>query len=102
MRNRLHQLRPYRQSGLGPGGLDRVSVVESNPHKGQDIRRIADKPGIPEVVGGAGLAGDWTRQVPTGKGPGGSFAHHTLEHVRHNIGLGRADQAFDIQVSLAQ
>ena len=55
---RGHEPRP---GGHGDGAAksfahDRRRLIEAEPHAGQQMRRVADEPGVGVVVGGAGLA----------------------------------------------
>src|SRR4029077_10811298 len=57
-----HELDPDRQRGARAllRLPERSLLIEADPHGGHEIAREAVEPGVPGLVGGAGLAGDVT------------------------------------------
>ena len=78
--------------------MNRISVVKTHPHQCQDIRRVARKPGIPEIIRGTGFTGDRPGDTPVFQGTGRPFGDDALKHGIHNKRFFRRDQPFYLQV----
>ncbi len=79
----LDHVDPDRQSTAGAGQPGARAVVVADPDQGQAARRVSDEPGVPGVVGRAGLAGGrLTETQPRGRACR-PLLEHALEHVVH-------------------
>jgi len=68
----------------------RPRLVVSNPDAGNNLGRVADEPGIPVIVGCAGLARGRPFQSKTFQTFGCAVSEHVFQHLRrHKSGGGR-------------
>ena len=70
---------------------DRRGAIQSEPDSRDQVRRVADEPGIRIVIGGAGLAGGRQLESRGARGVTGSRRNHIRQHARHQIRRRRAD-----------
>ena len=68
--------------------------VVADPDAAGHGRRESDEPGVGEIVGGAGLAGDRERQLRGGDA--GAVQHDLAQHRRHDAGGALADHVFHV------
>ena len=89
----MHKRQPDRRRhpAAGLAFAQRHLIVESYPYTGDDLGRIADEPGVVEVVGGARLA---RRRAIQGTHPTpGAILHDALEHAGNGVGHLRTHDA---------
>src|SRR3972149_1973803 len=55
-RGSLHKFCPDRKRSLGARQAELALIIKSHPDNGQKLRCVSHKPGIFEIVGGAGLS----------------------------------------------
>src|SRR5580658_3891063 len=92
----FHEVHPDGERGAGSGflGSERFLLVITNPHSGSHRGREAHKPGIGEIVGGAGFAGE--RILHARRGDPGSMQHDFPQHEGHDARRASADHVFHI------
>ena len=88
---RLHELRPDGQRRLRTAEPDRLVVVEAHPDHGEQFRREAGEPRVPEIVRRPGLAGRIEREAGAACAAAvPSFRTLRIMLVTRNVVSGRA------------
>src|SRR5690349_16512499 len=64
-------------------------IVVAHPNGADEIARVADKPGVAPIVGGAGLAA--SRYAVELRAPPGAVLDHGVHHLDHVHGYFRTD-----------
>src|SRR5207244_8996398 len=82
--------------GLRPREPERLAVVESHPHDGQKVWGVANKPGIPIVIGRTGFARSRTLEPPLPGTTTGPALHDSLQQMGQQVGIFRRDHLFDL------
>ena len=86
---RFHHPGPDRQRSHRariPWAKCHAGVIESHPHAGSNLRRVAHEPGVREIIRSAGFASGWPRESPARpRRHTRTGVDHRLQHVGHDV-----------------
>src|SRR6185369_15586583 len=94
-----HEIGPDRKRRLGAGKTHARVVVEADPDRSFEHRREADEPRVLVIIRRAGLAAGRMLETLAARGGSGAALHDAFEDVRHQIGVGRGDDAPDLETA---
>lgn len=91
---RAHEARPGRDGDGAPEPFahDRRGMIEAEPDTREEMRRVADEPGVGVIVRRAGLPTSRQPESRAAGARGGAARNHVRQHARHQVGGRPADR----------